>query len=730
MDLNEALDTFIAESRDLLAEMEEVLLSLEGTAGRSHPDQEPLNALFRCAHTIKGSAGIFGLDRVVEFTHVVENVLDRVRDGTIGLEPSLTALLFRCRDHIQALIEVDTDDLPEDLSIAGRTLAQALSGYQEQDAPLLGLSAVEPQCDVQGDPSVRKDDTWHISVRFGASVLRHGMDPLGFIGYLRTLGEIAYISTIADGIPDADNFDPESCYLGFEIALKGQTKKAVIEDVFEFVRDECELRILPPGSQVTEYIELIHSLPEDNLRLGEMLVASEALTARELAEGLKRQEAAGAGEMAKPIGQVLVDSGSVQPEIVNAALDKQLRERDRRARAHQYVRVQADKLDSLINLVGELVIAAAAATLSAKRAGDTATQEAMTVVSGLVEEIRDNSLAVRMVPVGETFQRFQRVVRDVAIELDKDIRLAISGADTELDKTVVEKIADPLTHLVRNAMDHGIEPAERRVELGKPAQGTVRLNAFHEAGSVVIEVTDDGGGLNRERILTRALERGLVENTEGMPDQDVLQLIFEAGFSTAAQVTNLSGRGVGMDVVKRSIEALRGTVTLESTEGVGTTVRIRLPLTLAIIDGLLVGVGDGSYVIPLAAVSECAEMQLDLGNSGQCSFMNLRGEVLPLLELRSLFAAHGEISRRANVVVVQAGGRKAGLVVDRLLGEYQTVIKPMGRLFEHVKGVSGSTVLGDGQVALILDVASLIERTASVESRTVGELGGLAARVG
>jgi two-component system chemotaxis sensor kinase CheA len=311
-----------------------------------------------------------------------------------------------------------------------------------------------------------------------------------------------------------------------------------------------------------------------------------------------------------------------------------------------------------------------------------------------------------MVKIGATFGRFQRVVHDVARDLGKDVALVIDGEDTELDKTVVEKIGDPLMHLVRNAMDHGIEPADVRLARGKPAQGTLKLNAFHDSGSIVITVQDDGGGLKRDRILAKALEHGLVEAGHHMSDSEVYALIFEPGFSTAETVTNLSGRGVGLDVVKRNITALRGTVELTSQEGVGTTVTVRLPLTLAIIDGFLVGVGNSVFAIPLDMIEECVAYSAEPGHD----YTNLRGEVLPFIRLRSLFAIKGAPTRSENIVVLKHAEQKAGLVVDTLLGEFQTVIKPLGTMFNQVTCISGSTILGSGDVALILDVPALVRQ--------------------
>jgi two-component system chemotaxis sensor kinase CheA len=395
-------------------------------------------------------------------------------------------------------------------------------------------------------------------------------------------------------------------------------------------------------------------------------------------------------------------------------VEKQSRVRDGKSRESQTVRIDAEKLDNHINLIGELVIASAGSALNAQANGDSALLESMFTLSSLVEEVRDSALRLRMVQIGATFNRFQRVVRDVSRELGKEINLVITGAETEMDKSVIERIGDPLLHLVRNSIDHGIEPAEQRLEQGKPAVGTLGLKAFHDSGSIVVEVFDDGAGLDRERILEKAISKGLAQHGQSYEEQEIFNLIFEPGFSTADSVTSLSGRGVGMDVVKRNITTLRGSVEVDSTPGKGTTIRIRMPLTLAIIDGFLVGVEKSSFVIPLDMVHECIELnEEDRVASVDKDYINLRGEVLPFIRLREMFKVGGRSEQRENVVVVSSGNNKAGLVVDSLMGEFQTVIKPLGKIFSHVSGISGSTILGNGEVALILDVPGLVRQVSS-----------------
>jgi len=736
--MDELTSVFVTESREQLASMEECLLQLEANP----EDGDLINSVFRPAHTIKGGAGVIECNFIVSFTHVVENALDKLRNGAIKANSDLVAILLGCCDHIGNLLSVLESGAAapdEDLKAEGDSL---LSRLQKDwlDAPAAGSS--NSNSNAGGTihaPTLKVDevhasgggevetDSWHISLRFGAGVLRNGMDPISFLRYLSTLGQIVNIETIPDAMPDAEHMDPESCYLGFEINFKSDADKAAIEGVFDFVRDECSLQILPPHSKLLDYMTLLQGLPEDTMRLGEILVKIGALTPSELDQGLQAQSANaqdGEADTLSPppphLGEILVEQRVVQPELVEAAVTKQKQVSEKKAAEARLIRIQADKLDRLIDLVGELVIAGASTNLLASRAGLSDLNEATSLLNRLVEQIRDSALQLRMVQIGETFNRFQRVVRDVSKELGKEIELAISGAETELDKSVVEKIGDPLMHLVRNAMDHGIEPADARAAKGKNVKGRLELNAYHDSGSIVIEVADDGGGLNREKILKKAVDKGLVQAGQYLSEQEIANLIFEPGFSTADQVSNLSGRGVGMDVVKRNIQSLRGRVEVTSVEGQGTRFAIRLPLTLAIIDGFLVGAGTAAYVVPLDMVVECLELQAHAAGSSERNYLNLRGEVLPFIRLRDLFEIPGEPPKRENVVVVKCAGQKAGIVVDTLLGEFQTVIKPLGSLFKHLRGIGGSTILGSGDVALILDVQALVKYSAQHEELETG----------
>ncbi|KQW88517.1 hypothetical protein ASC94_24185 [Massilia sp. Root418] len=590
MNLDEARQTFIAESRELLDDMENALLSLDRQGPAAGGQPEAVNAIFRAAHTIKGSAGLFSLDHIVAFTHVLESVLDEVRAGAVATDGGLVSLLLSCCDHIGGMTDaLEAGQTAGDAATRqrGAPLLQQLSAYLDGGAAHAGpRNGDGAGGGVDAAPAAVASAQWHLSLR---------IDPPG-------------------GAPAS------------QAVLAPAALQAAVPPPADPGRD-----LLPCQGQ-----------------------------------------------------------GPAKPAEART------------------VRVDADKLDHLINLVGELIIAGASAGLIARRVQNAELQESTSRLSTLVEEVRDSALQLRMVKIGATFNRFQRVVHDVSRELGKDIGLLVNGEDAELDKTVVEKIGDPLMHLVRNAIDHGIEPAGRRRAAGKPERGTVSLNAYHDSGSIVIEVSDDGGGLKKERIFAKAVERGLVEADRKLSDGDIYALIFEPGFSTAEQVTSLSGRGVGMDVVKRNINALRGSVGIDSAEGRGTTVTVRLPLTLAIIDGFLVGLGKSTYVIPLDAIEECIEFAADPRQD--CT--NLRGRVLPFVRLRELFGVQGQAGLRESIVVLKHAGQRAGLVVDSLLGEFQTVIKPLSPVFSAVRCISGSTILGSGEVALILDVAALLQQSA------------------
>lgn len=709
MTMDTALQTFIDESHELLVELEAGLLKCERNAG----DADTINSIFRVAHTIKGSSGLFGLDAIVSFVHVVETALDRVRIGKVPMDSQFAVLLLGCKDHIGALVAAATSGQADSHPSLDARSAELSGLLQSKAGAVNGVTAAAHGVDTKHDRrgNAASDDRtlaasghWHISARFKPDVLRGGMDPLSFIRYLTTFGEIKGIEVVTTALPCANDFDPETCYLGFELAFASDTDESRIEAAFEFVRDDCVLQVLPPYAPLLAYLQAMPEFATDRSRAAEILVRCGSLTQVEAQRALEDDALAASAD--NETQRFAANSSAIGwGGAKNAAPSDPEK---RQATAERSVRVDASKLDHLINLVGELIIAAAGANLGARRIKNVELQESTSRLSELVEAVRDSALQLRMVKIGATFSRFQRVVNDVSRELGKDIELLVSGEDTELDKTVVEKIADPLTHLVRNAIDHGIESGETRAAHGKSTTGTIRLNAYHDSGSIVIEVSDDGGGLNRDRILAKAIERGMIEPGKSLSESEIFGLIFEPGFSTATQVTNLSGRGVGMDVVKRNITALRGSINIASAEGAGTTVTVRLPLTLAIINGFLVGLGKSVFVVPLDMIEECIEFSAEPSQD----YTNLRGQALPFVRLRDHLKIKGNWTQRENIVVVNCAGQRAGLVVDTLLGEFQTVIKPLGKMFNAVDCISGSTILGSGEVALILDVPALVQSVA------------------
>lgn len=718
-ELAQARATFLTECRELLDEMESSLLQLE-----KDPDgPDTINSLFRSAHTIKGSAGIMEMCWVEKFTHVVENVLDRVRDGQIAMTGDIIELLLDSKDHISALVDLteeDTEDMPDETAAIDASLVERLNQYLSEDASGGGeVPGGACESDAKAEPTGAaaksvESDCYHISLRFGPDVLRCGMDPATFINYLTNMGEITSLTTMTEAIPPAAEMDPESCYLGFEVELKSEFKKEAIEEVFEFVREDCAIHILPPHSKIDSYMKLLDELPEDVTLIGEILQNGGALTKGELEEALALQQKEREGEEPHLIGDIMVEEGMVQRELVDAALEKQKKNKTLKEKQASTIRIDASKLDQLVNLVGELVISSANIHQHSQRVADAELFEAVGLMNRLVEDIRDNTMKIRMIPIGDTFAKFRRVVRDIGRDADKPMELEVSGGETELDKTVIEKISDPLMHLVRNAADHGIEPPSVREAGGKPVSGTIRLNAYHDAGTIVIEVADDGKGLDADKIHEKAVSRGLVPEGQKLPENELYKLIFEPGFSTADKVTKLSGRGVGMDVVKKNIDSLRGSIEVDSSGGEGTTVRIRLPLTLAIIDGFMIRLGESSYVIPLEMVLECVELpETEKAKDGETGYINLRGEALPYLRMREYFNAGGEPPKYENIVLVHHAGQKIGLVADELVGEVQTVIKSLGEVYKDVRGVSGATIMGDGEVSLILDIPRLIEDVAT-----------------
>lgn len=654
IDLSRFLDTFFQEAAEHLETMEAELLSLR--AGKTGGDV--LNAIFRCAHSIKAGAGTFGFEAMARFTHVLESLLDRLRNGEMEVSAALVELLLRSVDVLRALVDAAASQS------APPPVWEAVTGELDRAIGLKQPDPVGPRADVPasvaagagGEGAGFAETEYSIRFEPAAELFRLGLDPFLVLRDLAQLGALEAEADVSQ-IPALAALDPETCYLRWRMRLKSSAAMDQIRDAFAFVEDVAVISIEPA-------------------------VAPAA------AEPARENQKAGLRASAR----------------------------------ESSIRVATGKVDRLIDLVGELVIAQSMAAqimndFTAERLPRL--QEAMAEIERHTRELQDRAMRIRMMPVGSIFSRFHRLVHDTAQALGKQVSLEISGEETELDKGVVERIADPLTHLVRNAVDHGIEPPDGRQRAGKGPAGRVRLDAYHQGGSVIVEVSDDGRGLDTARIRAKAIERGVIAAGEDLAEEQIHALIFRPGFSTADTISDVSGRGVGMDVVKKSVDSLGGTVAIETAEGRGSTVRIKIPLTLAILDGLLLRVGGQTYVIPLVSIVESIRLRReqvrDVAGCGEV--ITVRREPLPLVRLGRIFQVPGWTADPAGglVVIVEHDGRHWALLVDELLGQQQVVVKSLETNFRKVDGITGATILGDGRAALILDIAGIVAMARGVE---------------
>ena len=668
MNFDDPAAVFLQEARDLLEQIEVNLLDLV-----SRPtDRGLIDAVFRGLHTLKGSGAMFGFDALAAFTHHCEGAFDRVRKGEVEATPELISALLAAQDHMRALAEKR-----EASPAQGEALLAALH------------QAVEAADQVAGASSAPTVTTWKIRFRLPADALVNGTRPLPLLDELRELGPCEVVA-LTDAIPSLDALVPTECHLGWEVVLVTAHPRSAIEDVFIFVIDDMTLEIeaLAEAKEPGEDLPEVHVSAADPLQGGDAADASVVPAAA--AERAPSQESAVEGKA---------------------------------ARGGESVRVPAERLDELMDRVGELVIAQSRLKEVAASSVEPSLRAVAEEIERLAAELRDAMMVVRMVPIAQLFGRFRRLIHDLARETGKAIDFVTEGEGTELDKTVIERLADPLIHMIRNAADHGIEPSEERLAAGKPAAGRVVLAARQAGAEVIITITDDGRGVDRDRVRAKAEENGLIAPGAVLTDNELLQLIFHPGFSTAQTVTSLSGRGVGMDVVKRTIEALRGAIDMTSEPGRGSQISLRIPLTLAIIDGLLVRVGAARFVIPLSAVEECVELSLeqDVRSTGR-SLITLRDQLVPFIRLRELFRTGQAPDPHQKIVVVSTGQERVGLVVDQILGDHQTVIKSLSSFHADVETFSGATILGDGGVALILDIGHLIAagQRQEIELRAAG----------
>ncbi|QOY55292.1 chemotaxis protein CheA [Candidatus Sulfurimonas marisnigri] len=659
LDFIDMLDGYKAENDELLQKMEDALMQIQ----EEGMNDENINAVFRAAHTIKGSSGMFGIDYIVEFTHIAENLLDKIRNHKIPMSGEIIELLLACKDQMQILINFvmsDPEGHPdEDIKSDSKRLINELQAHLDGNDNLHVEETVEIV-------ELIEINEYQIKIDFASDTFSHGFDTYTFINFLHELGEIKNIQTDTESIPIFTDINPSNCYMSYIIDVHSSKDSQELEAAFDFVKEGSTVSVidLSESKQKPEPVKTIE----------------------------KKREIQIEGSKAKNTPQAVKQTN--------------------------FIRIEASKVDSLINLIGEMVISNASVMQHAANLRDSELIESVSTVTRMLEEVRENAMQIRMVPIGETFNKFKRIVHDTANKVGKKVDLIINGGDTELDKTVIEKIADPLVHLIRNSIDHGIETPDVREAFGKSITGVLHLNAYHDAGSIAIEIIDDGKGLDAEVLLRKGIEKGLIDEQSEPTQKEIFDLILQAGFSTAEKVSDISGRGVGMDVVKRNISDLHGGIEIESEKSKGTKVTIRLPLTLAIIDGFLTKVGNTHIIIPLDMLVECIELnKKTIAQMHNNSYINLRGRVLPLLNISTYFKIPHSDTARSNVIVIQYAGQRMGIIVDELLGELQTVIKPMGQLFNELKYFSGSTILGSGEVALIMDIQVMLQMMESKQKK-------------
>ncbi len=687
--MTDAAEIYRQEAGELLDSLEGTLLDLDKTPA----DRDLIDTAFRALHTIKGSGAMFGFDSVAAFTHDFETAFDLVRKGKVAVSQDLLGIALAAKDHIRALIEAPegADKLIGEAILANlqglvappAAPGSAPRGLADSAASSLAAMPSAPADVSSGGPG------WHIVMMFNADVLRNGANPLALLDDLRELGPCRIVA-ITSSIPELQVLDPQDLLLGWTVDLTSDCPGSAIEDVFMFVLDDMLL----------EYRPLVRE--ETSLRL----VPTPA-------------NAPGAGAE-HPARSASGEAGAAEPPAEPVARRDYMRRAEDKASS---VRVPAERLDELMDRVGELVIAQARLSQLAHARTDVGIKAIAEEIERLASGLRDTTMGIRMVPIGSLFGRFRRLVHDLSRDLNKPVELVTFGEDTELDKTMIERLADPMVHLIRNAIDHGIESRAGRAATSKPSVGRIELLAEHVGAQVLITVRDDGRGLDAVAIRAKAEDQGLIQPGCVMSEQDLYQLLFCPGFSTAQTISALSGRGVGMDVVKRTIESVRGSIELATTPGQGSSVALRLPLTLAIIEGLLIRVGEGRYVIPLSAIEECVELPANLGGSSRSrSFLDIRGALVPFLRLRDLFDEDGTPDEHQKVIITSVGDIRVGLVADQIIGSHQTVIKSLSKLHSDVTMFSGATILGDGAAALILDVAQLVAAgQAKAESEQLGK---------
>jgi len=672
LDMEKLKETFFIECAEHVATMESSILEME-----DHPDDEELmGELFRAAHSLKGNSGCLGYMDINGLTHVLETVLEKVKMGELKWSEQLTSVMLDSVDATKMLIEAAKEEKDCTGDVEGIKL-QLLALIDEKP---VSASVVKEEVSEQSEGG--KGGSFEIDFSPDPEILKRGMDPIHkIILEIWESCEVLSVSVDTTHLPTLDNMQPETCYLTWNVVVSGSVARSVVEDIFEFVMDDSKI-------EITE----LDGGGSDESESGLRVVEADLDTVEE-----------------------------VDPGNINGTSKKTRSQAKSSKMGEATIRVDTDKVDALVNLVGELLITQAMISqLTKEQLGEKAAplQRAAVQLERNTIEMQERVMSIRMLPIGSIFARFRRLVRDLAVAKSKKIRLDISGEETELDKTVIEKLADPLTHLLRNSVDHGIEDPQERLAAGKEEEGVIKLNAYHEGGEMIISVSDDGAGLNKEKIIKKAVERGVLASAEDVSDEDANALIFAAGFSTADVISDVSGRGVGMDVVKRNIEEMGGSVGIESYYGEGTRFSLRLPLTLAIIQGLIVGIGQEKFIIPITMVLESKRPTQEEVKTveGAGEVMSFRGNYVPIIRLYNLLKISPVETDPWNAIVVAISveGKNYGLLVDELIGEQQVVIKGLGAL-HGIGGVAGATILGDGRVALILDGGGVVKKAYSMK---------------
>ena len=697
MDPRVLTEIFLTESDELVSELEKSLVLLEDNPS----DDEAIHRIFRSVHTLKSNAGMLGVEGLVRLAHVAENVLSKVRDHELRVDHFLITALLKSVDQFRSMLSCVAQGVPVELDASAAELIEAFTKYLE---PLSTKAKPLPATTVNSLRILR------IDMRFPEDVLLTGQDPSFLILDLTEVSDVLSVTANLDDLPDFSKLNPERCYVAWQLVIQTDRPQLEIDGVFVFVADSAKITI----TDITRSNSRLDELASK--KLGELLIDEGCVRREDVAAALGQQ---------KRIGQVLVDCGAVAPNAIERVLAKQ--RAARQIRRNTSIRVDTDKLDNLVNLVGELAVSLSHVSHATrdKSTDLTARLTALEALEQIGRELQSQVMSVRMVPIEETFGRFKRLARDLAHELGKHVVLETFGDDTELDKNVTEQLADPLKHMIRNAIAHGLETPEERVRARKGDTGRIQLRAAHRQGHVVIEVSDDGRGIDPERIHRKAVRLGLISERDRLSDRQLTELLFRPGFSTATEVNDISGRGVGLDVVRKNIADLHGHVEIDSTLGVGTTFRIKLPLTMAIIDGMSVRVGADTMTIPLTSVVELLSPRYSKVSTfeGKGELVDVRGEFLPVIRLSEVFEVANQSTSADDptIVIVETSGRRFGVLVDRVLGMDQTVVKPLHKTFgvarrlDHnyqiLEAVSGATILGDGNVALILDVPG-IERMA------------------